>query len=257
MINRKGTQQAIKVLNECGLQDLTSFSLDDLVFGRGAMLQYETIEGAEGRIVFNGDDAIITVNASIENTGKRRFVLAHELGHFEMHKNVLPAFADNDKTLNDWHTKGEHELEANDFAKELLMPEKSFKPLCQGKFSMDMVKTLSSTFQTSLTATLLRYRDLGSSPIGIIYVEKGIVKWAHFTSDFRLQFIPNNSKVPVNTVAYDFFFNRIPLSDEPEKVYAIDWFAEDFNIEHHKDWSFYEQCIRVKSDAILSCLWGN
>ncbi|MBS0424092.1 MAG: ImmA/IrrE family metallo-endopeptidase [Proteobacteria bacterium] len=256
MINRNGTIAAIKVLNESGIPDLRDFSLDDLVFGRGAVVQYEPIEGAEGRIVFDGEDAIITVNANLENIGKKRFVLAHELAHFEMHKNLLPAFADDDKTLNDWHTKGEHELEANDFAKEILMPENSFKPLCQGKFSMQLIKTLSDTFQTSLTATLLRYKDLGSFPVGVVYIEKGIVRWAQFTNDFKLQFIPNNSKVPVNTVAYDFFYNKIPLSNEPEKVYAIDWFPNDFKLKYNQDWSFNEQCFRIKSDAVLSCLWG-
>lgn len=256
MINRRGTIEANKVLSESGITDLRNFSLDDLVFGRGAIVQYEPMEGAEGRIIFDGEDAIITVNANLENTGKKRFVLAHELGHFEMHKNLLPAFADDDETLNEWHTKGEHELEANDFAKEILMPEKSFKPLCQGKFSMQLIKTLSETFQTSLTATLLRYKDLGSFPVAIVYIEKGIVRWSRFTNDFRLQFIPTNSKVPVNTVAYDFFYNKIPLSNEPEKVYAVDWFPEDFNLEHHQGWAFNEQCIRVKSDALLSCLWG-
>lgn len=257
MINRRGTIEAIRVLDECGIPDLRNFSLDDLVFGRGPIVQYEAIEGAEGRIVFNGEDAMITVNSSIENIGKKRFVLAHELGHFEMHKNLLTAFADDDDTLSDWHTKGEHELEANDFAKEILMPEKTFKPLCQGKFSMKLIKTLSDTFQTSLTATLLRYKDLGSFPIAIVYSEKGIVKWSQFTADFKLQFIPNQSKVPVNTVAYDYFHNKIPLSNEPEKVYAEDWFAQDFKLQYHQDWAFNEQCIHVKNDALLSCLWGN
>lgn len=256
MINRKGSIKAKQILDEYGLHDLRNFLLEDLIFGRGATIQYAKIDGAEGRIMFSEDEAIITINSSIENEGKKRFVLAHELGHYEMHRDIYPAFSDNEKTLSEWHKAGTHEFEANDFAKELLMPKAAFQPLSKGKFGIELIQKLSSQFQTSLTATLLRYKDIGDYPIAIIYVEKGNVRWTQFTHDFVLQWMPIGSKVRPGTMAYDIVFNKLKPEEEAVKVDAVDWFPEDLKIERYKNWQFYEYCINVSRDGLLVCLWG-
>lgn len=254
--NNYGAAQAQKTLNESGLSNLLNFSLEELVYSLVGGIKEELIEGAEGRIIFSHDQALITVNSSITLPGKKNFVLAHELGHFVMHKEKLIAHTDNDQTLNDWYKNGTQELEANSFAKELLMPVNSFKPLAQGKFGMTQIEMLATTFQTSKTATLLRYKDLGSYPIALIFIDDGIIKWKQFSHDFVLQFIPPNSKLPINTVAGDIFYRRNAIPDEPELVEAIDWFPEDFNIKRFQKWKFYEQCFRVSDTGILTCLWG-
>ena len=89
MINRRGTIEAIRVLNECGIPDLRNFSLEDLVFGRGAIVQYEAIEGAEGRIVFNGEDAMITVNSSIENISKPKIAERSKINEILCHEQEI------------------------------------------------------------------------------------------------------------------------------------------------------------------------
>jgi hypothetical protein len=255
-MNNYGASQAIKTLTKSGLTDLLDFPLEDLIFSLVGGIKEEPIVGAEGRIIFSHGEAIITVNSSITLLGKKRFVLAHELGHFIMHKEKLIAHIDNDQTLNDWYKNGPHELEANSFAKELLMPEVSFKPLAQGKFSMGQIEGLAVKFQTSKTATLLRYKDLGSYPIALIFIDGGIVKWTQYSADFVLQYIPKDSKLPVNTVAGDIFYRKNSIPDEPEIVDAIDWFPEDFNIKKYQKWKFKEQCFFVSKTGILSCLWG-
>lgn len=255
-MNNFGSLQAQIILKECGLKDLTDFSLEDVAYSYVGGIKEENIKGAEGRIMFNHGEALITINSSITLPGRRRFVLAHELGHFIMHKDQLVAHSDTDKTLNDWYKNGPQEIQANDFAKELLMPTTSFKPLAEGKFSMKQIDSLAEKFQTSKTATLLRYRDLGSYPLALIFIDNGIIKWTQYSRDFVLQYIPIETKVPVNTVAGDIFYykNDIPIS--PELVDAIEWFPEDFNIKKFKNWQFYEQCFKVSNTGILSCLWG-
>ena len=255
MVN-KGSNYAKNLLKEHNLKDLTEFLLEDFVLGRGAYINEKTIDGAEGRISFSGNDAIVTINSNIQHQGKKRFVLAHEFGHFEMHKNKFATHFDNEKSLSDWYKNIDHEQEANDFAKELLMPECTFKPLAQGKFSMTQIEELAHKFQTSKTATLLRYRDLGSYPIALIFIDNGVVKWTQYSQDFVLQFIPNNSNLPINTVAGDVFYRKNNIPKDPELVEAIDWFPQDFNIERYKNWKFKEQCFSVSETGILSCLWG-
>lgn len=251
-----GAINAQRILNESGLKDLMSFSLEDLVFSLVGGIKEEYIVGAEGRIMFNHGETLITINSAITHPGRRRFVLAHELGHCVMHKDQFVSHSDNDKTLSDWYKNGPQEIQANDFAKELLMPTNSFRPLAQGKFSMKQVDDLASKFQTSKTATLLRYRDLGSYPIALIFIDNGIIKWTQYSHDFVLQYIPKDTKLPVDTVAGDIFYQKNDIPDQPELVDAIEWFPEDFNIKRYMKWKFYEQCFAVSDTGILSCLWG-
>jgi hypothetical protein len=204
----------------------------------------------------DSNTAIITVNSNITYQPRKNFIMSHELGHFFLHKGKSSLFSDTEKTLSEWQNNDTQELEANDFAKEILMPEFAFKPLCQGKFSIDLIKALSVKFSSSITATLLRYKDVGSFPVAVIFIEKGIVRWSFFSHDFVLQFLPRGTKVRPGTVAYDFFFNKIELPDKGEQVEAIDWFPEDHNIDHYLKWKFYEYGINVSRDGLLTCLWG-
>ena len=57
----------------------------DIAMERGAYVRERSLEGSEGRLVRKGDRGIITVNRWISEEGRKRFAIAHELGHFELH----------------------------------------------------------------------------------------------------------------------------------------------------------------------------
>lgn len=84
------------------------------------------LEDAIGQICFHDDtQAVVSINP-VQNSyePRRRFTLAHELGHFCLHTDkVKSGFKDNRKTmsrsLSYWDPK---ESEANNFAAQLLMP---------------------------------------------------------------------------------------------------------------------------------------
>ncbi len=253
MINRKGIYAARKVFEETGYDALSDISINDFALGLGAFVKEEPMNGAEGRIVFSDNEAMITLNSNIDLVTKKRFTLAHELGHFRMHKNLSNKFEDTGRTLNDWLAKGEQELEANDFAKEFLMPEHLFRPKAKGIFSFDLIKSLALHFNTSLTATFLRYKDLGDFPVAIVYSENRIVKWTQFSDDFLMQYIPHNSKIPINSVAWDTYEGE--SYNAPELVEAKEWFASDFKLKYNLNLELYEQCFKVADNAVLSCIW--
>lgn len=243
-------------LSSIGYSQPNDLSIEEMVWSLGIILKDEKIEGSDGRILMDSDSAIITVNSEIKYQPRKNFIIAHELGHYFLHRNNTKFFSDTEKTLSDWKNNNSLETEANDFAKELLMPEFLFSPLCKGKLSINLIKKLSGTFNSSITATVLRYKDLGDIPIAIIYLEKGIVNWSFYSHDFILQYLPKGSKVRPGTVAYDFIYNNVELSENPELIDAVDWFPEDFNIEKYSKWKFYEYCIPVSDLGLLVCLWG-
>jgi hypothetical protein len=257
MKNRKGNVCAQKFLENCGLTSPTELPIEEIIASEGAFVQTSKIDGAEGRIIFDstGSNAIITISDSIKLEAKRRFVLAHELGHLIMHRDKKKILTDTNLTLSEFTAKEIIEVEANAFASEYLMPENEFRRLCDRKLDLKQIKRISDNFHTSITATLLRFKDIGNYPIAVIYSEKGFIKWKFFSEDFVLSFIPPNSQIPYNTIAYDIYQSRYNES-EPELVNAIDWFPNDFNIKQFKNWKFFEYSFKVSKTGILTCLWG-
>lgn len=215
-------ETAIGLQNSLGWQSPSDFTLDEIANSLNIIIKEKKLTGSEGRILIKGDSGIITIDSSIASQGKRNFVLAHEIGHYLMHKDALALFSDSDRTLNEWFKKGGHENEANIFATEFLMPHKLFVQRVENKkLSLSLIEDLSLYFHTSILATFLRYIEYGNYPTMLIYIEKGIVKWYKNSSDFPFKWIPKDFKLPVYTVAGDLYYNNV--SDEiPQKVDAVE-----------------------------------
>lgn len=252
----RGSHKAQEFLNSIGWERPGDLSLRDMVWTVGAFIEEELLDGSEGRIIMNGETAIIKVNSRILYQPKKNFIIAHELGHFLLHRSLTPLFSETERTLAEWHKNGLHEKEANEFAAELLMPSRQFVDKVKGeKLSFPLIQDVADYFETSVTATFLRYKDLGDYPLMIIYSEKGIVKWKFPTRDFPFQYLPIGSKIPPYSVTGDLLYHH-QKEDTPELVDAIEWFPEDFEIKYKRDWQLYEQCFEISSDSILTCLWA-
>lgn len=161
--------KAKELLKEFGIRDITSVSLEDIALANNAVIEETESINADGRTVFGSTCAIIRINKNIKHIGKKRFTIAHEIGHLILHRSVQPVFLDNESTL-EYFQKGHQETEANEFASELLMPEEQFRSECKGKkFSPDLLRHLAEKFQTSITSTAYRYFEHGSHPICLVY----------------------------------------------------------------------------------------
>lgn len=251
----KSQIEANKLLDSLGWSKPGDLTLKEIALASNAFVKESDLEGSQGRILMNGSDAIITIGSKVKFEPKKKFILAHEIGHLVLHKGVSELFSDTDKTLYEWFAKGRHEIEANQFASELLMPSDLFKSKIVGKeMNLDLIRETANFFGTSQTATLLKYKDLGDFSVSIIYMENGVVKWKTESLDFPLKFLPNGSKAPEGSVAGD-FFNGQGLEEEPVLVDAIDWFPQDFEIEGYLTTELFEHNFRIGSNGLLCCLW--
>jgi Zn-dependent peptidase ImmA (M78 family) len=180
MLLTKAEATAKKVLNVYGIDStdlLRSIELKDLIQARGAYYEETDLENKDGRIVSYHGRSVITINKSIFDPGKKRFTAAHELGHYELHKE-LALNADTQFELCNWFQSGSHEKEANDFASELLMPLKIFREECSGKkFGPKLIEHLSETFIVSKTAAILRFAKVGNHPVFIVCTKDNKVNW--------------------------------------------------------------------------------
>jgi hypothetical protein len=254
----KGQIAALRMLDECGIDDPTSIPLELIVAGRGATLRFAELNGGDGRIVRGTSKAIITINSNIEYEGKRRFTIAHELGHYEMHDRLEHHY-DSDNTL-EYFRDGNQESEANSFASELLMPEVLFRKVCEGqKFSPDLLHALSERFKTSITSVAYRFFDYGNHPICLVYSLRGKVIFWKRPEDYP-HFIIDYSRLtpPEGSVAREYFDDPTklyPRSQSKQHVWKSDWFKLNWN-EQDQDTQFYEYCIVTpKYQSVLSVIW--
>ena len=135
-----------------------------------AAIHYEPFQGQVSGMVHRKSDgsAIIGVNSSHAPT-RQRFTIAHELAHLVLHKDEklhvdekFPiGFRDEESSLA---TK-DSEIEANQFAAELLMPMKflvvEIKNLPENLETDEAIQELADRFQVSVQAITLRLTRLG------------------------------------------------------------------------------------------------
>ena len=76
------------------------------------------------------------------------------------------------------------EVEANLFASELLMPTAPFRPLaCDAEPRLERIKALAETFNTSLTATGMKFVDANKHECILVFSTNGTVVWSKQQKD--------------------------------------------------------------------------
>lgn len=253
----KSEMIAKKVLDECGITDPTELPISEIILGRRAYYDEQPLQGKEGEIVSVSGRSIITINSNIQFEPKKRFVAAHELGHYEMHKDLQAIFSDDEASLLSWYQGGQHEIEANEFASEFLMPSELFYKECERKkFGPNVIEHLSNRFQVSKTATSLKFAKRGNHPIFIVYCKDNKMKWWKKSDDFyHYSLFEYDSPPPTGSVAYELFTtDHIYSGDElKQQVWKGDWFRLK---DDEEETPFFEYCLYVPTyNYSLSIIW--
>lgn len=249
---------AKKVLEECGLDDPTEYAISEIILGRKAFYEESPLNGKEGEIVSVGNRSIIQVNSNIQFEAKKRFAAAHELGHYEMHRDIQPIFSDTEEDLMNWYKAGPQEIEANEFAAEFLMPSEVFYNECARKrFGPDVIEYLANRFHISKTAAILKFVHRGNHPVVIVYCLDNKMKWWKTSKDFRyfLEF-ERDKTPPTGSVAFELFTTKKTYSGDELKqdIWKSDWLR--MKDDDEPDSRFFEYCLFVKSfNYSISVIW--
>ncbi len=165
------TEQLIKNNN------IISTPIDPIEISKilGVNVQPAVLESdISGLFVIKDNMAYIRYNKNEKNKKRNRFTIAHELGHFVLHKNIPLIIEKSNKERalyrDNLSTTGEEkrEREANAFAASLLMPkfliEKEISDLPEKK---DIVPRLANKFNVSDDAMTFRLINLGLLEYGL------------------------------------------------------------------------------------------
>lgn len=108
------------------------------------------------------DQWVIHVNDQ-HHPNRQRYTIAHEIGHFCLHKHLQLIFED--KIFFRGGEASKEEYEANEFASAILMPKEDF--LGKVRSGLREVEDLASFFAVSTLALRLRAKNLGLTGHGI------------------------------------------------------------------------------------------
>jgi len=146
-----------------------------------------TTDGFEGMLITNPEKSrgAIMIKAGT-SPRRRRFTIAHELGHFLLPWHRQQKFSCKSSDIKDSGSQRgltpdlvTIETEANSFASELLMPSSAFKSLIDDfeTPSLNDLARLSDTFDVSFEATVHRYKVLSDKPLAFVFSHNNIVRY--------------------------------------------------------------------------------
>ena len=99
------------------------------------------------------------VNDRIKYPGRKNFTAAHEVFHFLGHREKVAQFHCTRQNINDFD-RDEMEVEANEFASQLLLPPDLIREPARGAFNYEAVKDLAETLGASVSAVAYKWLDL-------------------------------------------------------------------------------------------------
>lgn len=170
----------------------------------------DIVDGYSGCLLCEGSTFGIFYSTRIPSDGFQRFTVAHELGHAHLPHHLEELFSSSGVHLSrsDFSSPLSHELEADYFAAELLMPDAWFrKSIRSSRMGKAAVQALANEYSTSLTSTALRYAHLTPDPVAIIVSEQQrILFWAVSESlnSVRGVFFSKNAVVSPSSITHRF-----------------------------------------------------
>ena len=248
-------QNLLEVLNVKAPADLRD--LEVLAYYRDALVRYARLDGAEARLSVAGRRAIITVSDEVQNFHRRRFSIAHELGHLEMHRYSSSISICTSQDLNQWDASAQNlEQEANAFAAAFLLPQSMFAPLCGlDDPSLDVVSQLANKFWTSLTATAIRYVRFCPEPVAIVYSQGGRIKWFVRSATFEELHVFIEKNVRLDPLSRAAHLREGKQTHPPKAVPVSAWLA---NGRHKDNAEIMEHSLFIEAyGAVLTLLWVN
>lgn len=194
----------------------------------------DTDEGVSGMLLRYGDVFGILYATYVPSEGFQRFSVAHELGHYFLDDHieyVLPRGKETHISRAGFVSVDPYELEADNFAAGLLMPERLFRRgLEKCEPGLSAVESMAELCRISLTATAIRYAELTDDAVAVIVSTGLAIDYCRLSETMKslrgLNWLKKGSPVPHKTMTarINGSRDRVLRADRGEdEIDIIDW----------------------------------
>lgn len=249
----KAQAAAWRIHRHFAITEPSEIDVETIAMARGVFVANGKTPGTDAWLVRGDGLGLVRVNDGIRERGRRRFAIAHELGHWELHRDqsqvgMLCHAVD----LRDY-TNSPTEIEANVFAAEFLMPTRHFQAACRGRQpDLAIIKDLAEQYDTTLTATAMRYVDLSPQTCLVVFSEEGRVRYWRGRQGNSGFWIDKAQAISQESMAWQCWMNGVTESN-PVEVPGTAWFPSSRDAE---DLSVTEHSMRLGGyNMIMSLLW--
>jgi hypothetical protein len=212
--------------------------LEVIAFEAGLEVRDRPLVGCEATLLGYGDKGIVTITTGV-SPERRRFSIAHEVGHWEQHRGQSFVCRVEERALDKKaRTK---EREADDYASSLMMPTDLFKEAMRSAksgVSLATVNALASTFKVSFPAAAIRYLELSGEPVVLVFNGTNTEPRRRWSSPSKRlpQHLWVESELDTDSYASD-LMSAVAGSKRVGKMPAEVWFpslpADRFEVQEH------------------------
>lgn len=139
------------------------------------------LEGALYAIENSGKiEWALLYNSAVEVPGRVRFTMAHEFGHYILHRKDRNSFECSEEDMLRWESEEKRiEAEADVFASYLLMPIDDFKKqIGTDVVDLEILDGCAKRYGVSLTATALKWLEFTDQRAVLVMSRDGYILWA-------------------------------------------------------------------------------
>ena len=242
-------------LQALGITEPGEIDVEVVARSLSAKVKYRQLTSCEARIVGRDGSAIITVDSRV-HPKRRRFSVAHELGHWHRHRGVclLCRSRDIGRPLSDGRrtsVAANPELQADAYASDLLLPGYLFRPMAADldRLTLAAVRSLAEQFRTSLTATAIRALETNRFPAMLVCHGQSGMRWFRRPPIVPDRWFPRSDLQP-GSPAFKSLYSGAPEAKQPVASRASWWFdhpaAERFTVA--------EQSFGLPNDQLATLL---
>lgn len=144
----------------------------------------ETFDGALLRVV-GQPRGTVAIRRTIAEEGRKRFTLAHEIGHYLLPNQQEALRPCVPTEIESWSPQNAgHEIDANSFAAEVLMPRERLVGALKEAPSFAVARQVATELGASLTASSVRLVELSSFRAALVVSRDGRAEWYRASDEF-------------------------------------------------------------------------
>jgi Zn-dependent peptidase ImmA (M78 family) len=193
----------------------------------------DDLEGFDGLLKANKAKTkwLVLYNSASPSEGRKRFTIAHEFGHYLLHRQQQDLFECGDGDIETGDNNGRDiEAEADLFASTLLMPLDDFRRQVDGQsISFDLLSHCADRYGVSLTAAALRWTEIAPKRAVLVASRDDHMLWAKsneaaFKSGAYFATRRNTIELPARALAH----SNNAWADRPQQTARAQiWFPRE------------------------------